>query len=52
MHVDLGGGQADALGLVHGLEQVGNQGLDARIHRSHRFGHGVQFGVGITKNWE
>jgi hypothetical protein len=42
VHVDLGGGQADAVGVVHGLQHVGDQGADARIDALHRLGHGVQ----------
>ena len=50
VHVHLGGGQPDAFGLVHGLEHVGNQRLNAFVHGRHRFGDCVQFGVGVAKN--
>jgi len=50
MDVDLGRRQSDALGLVHRLQHVGDQGLDAAVDCLHRAGDGVQLGIGITKN--
>ena len=41
MHIDLGGGQADTFGVVHGFDHVGSQRADAVIHDSHWFGHGM-----------
>ena len=50
MHINLRRGQADAVGVVHGFEHVGNQRADACIHRLNRFGDGMEFGVGVSKN--
>ena len=50
VHVDLGGGQADALGLVHGLEHVVDQLAQGGIDRGDGLGHLVQAGVGVAKN--
>ena len=50
MHVYLGSRQANTLGCVHGLQHVCNQLPDACIDRLNRAGHGVQTGIGITKD--
>ena len=50
VHVDLRGGQARALGGVHGLEHVVDQLADAVVDLRHRLGDGVQARVGVTKN--
>ena len=50
MHINLRGGQADALGLVHGFEHVGHQGADAAIHRLHGLRHFLQARIGKVKN--
>ena len=47
VHIDLRRGQANAIGVVHGLQHVGDEGLDACIHRSHRFGDGMQARIGV-----
>ena len=46
VHVDLGGGQADARRVVHGLEHVVDQLANAFIHGFDRFCHGAQAGIG------
>ena len=50
--INLRGGQTNAVGVVHGVEHVGHQLAHARIHHSDRARHGVQTGIGITKNGE
>lgn len=50
MHIDLRRGQADALGVVHGLEHVFHQGLDALIHLRHGLGNLVKTGIGIAED--
>jgi hypothetical protein len=42
--------QADAIGLVHGLDHVVDQAADSVIDLRHRLGNGVQTGVRILKN--
>ena len=51
VHVDLGRRQADAVGVVHGLEHVGDQRLDAGVDALHRLGHRVQARVRVTQEW-
>ena len=50
MHINLGGRQADPLGVVHGGNHVSTQGSDTRVNRGHRLGQGVQTGVGEAEN--
>jgi len=52
VNVDLGGGQTDAVRGVHGLRHVVDQLADARIHRLHRLGDGVQARIGVMQNVE
>ena len=52
MHVDLTGREADAIGLVHGLDHVVDQAADSVIDLRHRLGNGVQTGIRITKDGE
>ena len=49
-NIDLRGRQANATRLVHGLHHVIDQGVDAGVHRLHRFGHLVQARVGVAKD--
>ncbi len=46
VHVDLGGGQADAVGRVHGFEHVGHELLQLGVERGDRRGAGAQARVG------
>ncbi len=48
--VDLGGCQADALGIVHGLEHVVDQLPDVVRHRLHRLGDGAQARVRVFED--
>ena len=50
MEIDLSGGQANALGLVHGLKHVGDGGFESLVKARHRFSNCVQFGVWIAKD--
>jgi hypothetical protein len=50
MHIHLRGRQANALGVVHGVEHLRDQGFQARINFLHGLGHLVQTRIGITKN--
>jgi hypothetical protein len=52
VNVDLGRGQPDAGGGVHGLGHVVDQLTDARIHRRNRLGYGVETRIGIMQNIE
>jgi len=45
VHVHLCGGQADAFGLVHGLEHVVDQLANAVVHDGHGLGHLVKAGI-------
>ena len=48
--VHLGGGQAHAIGVIHGGQHVVGQLADARVHLGHGLGHGVQARIGVRKN--
>jgi len=50
VHIDLGRRQADAGRGVHGLGHVVDQFADALVYLLHRFGHGVQAGIGIAED--
>ncbi|MNR55388.1 hypothetical protein D3C85_1757510 [compost metagenome] len=50
MRVDLRGRKANALGVIHGCEHVGHQGLDALVHHGDRLGHLVQARIGIAED--
>jgi hypothetical protein len=42
MNINLGRGQANAFGLVHGLQHIGNQSANAFINDGNRLGDGLQ----------
>jgi hypothetical protein len=50
--IDLGGGEPDALGGIHGLEHVVDQVTQWRVDRGHRRGLGAQAGVWILQDCE
>src|SRR5574343_1710992 len=50
VHIDLRGGQADAFGLVHGLEHVVDGLLQARVKSLHGLGHFVQARIGVSED--
>ena len=49
-HADLDGGQADAVGVIHGLDHVGDQRADFRIDRRDRLGHRFEARIGRGKD--
>lgn len=50
VHVHLGGGQANAMGVVHGGQHVGDQRPDAVVHRRNGACNLVKPGVRVTEN--
>ena len=50
--VDLGRGQADAFGAVHGLEHVVDEPADSRIDGVDRTGDLVQARIGVAEDVE
>jgi hypothetical protein len=52
VNVDLGGGESDAGGSVHGFGHVLDQLADAGIHRLHRLGDGMQALIGVVQDIE
>ena len=52
MHVDLGSGQSDTRGGVHGLQHVRDQLPERGVELLHRLGPGTQPGVGKLQYWQ
>jgi len=52
VHVDLGRGQADAGGGIHGLEHVVDQLGKRRVEHGHRLGDGAQARIGEFEDVE
>jgi hypothetical protein len=50
VHVDLGRGESDPIGVVHRLQHVVDQTADARIDFGHGLGHRVQARIRVSED--
>src|SRR4030095_14355613 len=48
----LGGSEANAIGLVHRLEHVGDECADARVDRRNGPGYRMQARIRVGKDWK